>query len=475
LPQTATEEKKRRREEKTGQASAGPAAKTLAGQSAQRGTGVDGQKPTIGEDEILKVLVVGEEDSARDQHDRGIATAPPQQRMPVSRAGGPAKGPREPGRQAAESETETDSSSVVKTWSHPGTKPERASHAPRRESVAPETDGPVTEQEKPGPRVDAVAGHRHAQSVTKGISIAPAFVRIGAALVVVAALIAGGWWIWPAGPVHPEARYLPEDCDLFMSLNWQELVQTGFSQEPPETPGLTLARRCSVFLGNAKLQPGDIERINAGRLAGADQFVVVYRLTRSIDPEEIMGKKAFKKYDKDEVRGKPVYTLAGSAIAFPEEKLIVNGQTELVRSSVRRRGKGFSGPLCQFLETVDFSATCVVITPGLPPPFASAHLENAGDLATWVKGAVDSHRYGQTIRFLRSLRLGDERAAGRLQQSLQQSLAERAEDPENPEAVRQLLGSVQVSSAAGEVRIQLTLDADQLSKDALEGLKHVYD
>jgi hypothetical protein len=87
---------------------------------------------------------------------------------------------------------------------------------------------------------------------------------------------------------------------------------------------------------------------------------------------------------------------------------------------------------------------------------------------------VDSHRYGRKIQFLRSLRLDHEQAASQLQQSLQQSLAEAAEDSENTEAVRQMLASVQVSTAPGEVQIQLTLDADQLSKDVLEAVRHLF-
>jgi hypothetical protein len=317
--------------------------------------------------------------------------------------------------------------------------------------------------------------HRHAQPVPKDVSLLPALIRVAAIVAFGAAIIAGGWWLWPGSPVHPQARYLPENCDLFVSVHWQQLAKTGWTERRSQAPGLVLVDRCGVFLHNAKLQAGDIQRINAGRPAGGNTFVVVYRLTRPIDPEEVMGKNAFDDYGKEKVRGKTVYTLAGSAIAFPEENLIVNGPAELVQSAVRRRGKTFSGPLSPLLETLDFSATCVVVTPGLPSPLENSYLQGSANLASSVQGTVDTHEYGQTIQYLRSLRLGEnEEAASQLQQSLQQSITSAAEDPENPKSVRKMLASVQVSAAAGEVTIQLDLDADQLTAENLQALNQLY-
>jgi hypothetical protein len=297
-------------------------------------------------------------------------------------------------------------------------------------------------------------------------------------LAVVGGLLAGGWWLFSGGPVHPEARYLPARCHRFVSIRWPELAQSGFAEGRAKIPGLTLRERCAVFLRNAGLGPEEIERINAGQAADEVDFLIVYRLTRPVDPDEIMERPSFRlaKYEREEFRGLPMYRYgeADSAVAFPEESVILTGSTDLVRGALRRPRSGFRGPSSEMLETLDFSAMSVAVTDGVPRNLLDAHLDRDDPLARSIRGASDRFEYGATLHFVRELFVDGDTTPGRLQRSLENSLAQSADAPANSETVRQMLASVQVSAAEGKVQIHLDLEADQLSRDSLEALGRLF-
>jgi hypothetical protein len=299
-----------------------------------------------------------------------------------------------------------------------------------------------------------------------------------AVLVAVGALAAGGWWLFAGGTVHPQARYLPDQCNVFLSLKWPDLVQSGFGPTADEMCGLGLVERCSKFLENAGLQPADVERINAGQAADGSGLVLVYRLTRPVLPEEIMERPRFSqaRFEQGEVRGTPIYThvLTDRAIAFPEEQVIVNGEAALVQAALERRGRGYRGPASRLLESLDFSAMCVRLTVGVPPSLREAHLGQCAHLADSVHGTTDCFEYGPEIELVRVLHLDSGRAAGELQQGLQSSVAAAVQDPSAPGAVRQTLAAAKVSAAENTVLIRVTLDASQLSQYSRDSLSRLF-
>jgi hypothetical protein len=296
------------------------------------------------------------------------------------------------------------------------------------------------------------------------------------ALFALAAL--GGWWLFAAGPVHPEGRYLPARCEWFVSMRGEELAGSGLARRSDDLPGLALAKRCRTFLKNAGLAPRDVERINAGRAADGSGLLLVYRLARPIRPDEVMEKPSFRgaKYEEERIRGFPVYTnrLADSAIAFVEERVIVNGDAPLVLRAVRRPRRGFGGPASELLDGLDFSATSAGVWRGVPRSLRSGPWQPPADLAESIVGTTDCFNYGEKVDLRRVLHVPDAPTASRLQQSLQSSLAQAAGDRTHPEAMRRMLASVRVSAAEGHVSVELTVDADRLSDDSLESLGRLF-
>lgn len=378
-------------------------------------------------------------------------------------------------------------------------KPETPAEAAQGEADAPgvseKTELPDADHARPQPKaqpspreprllVEDSSTNRHAQSEPTNTAAAIGFLVIGAAVLGIAGLGAGTWWLFFSGsPLHPQARYLPAECREFVSLDWADVNRSGFDEPSQELPGLDLAltQRCRVFLANAGLQPGDLERINAGLTTNTPE-IVVYWLKRPVRPDELFAKPAmalFKAAKKDAgpaevIRGVPVYVYHDSALAFPEERAILSGKVPLVREILARRSKPCAAPLNQLLETLDFSATSIVATTGMPDALRLAHLKQHHELAASVWGTTDCYQYGPTIRFVRTLHVKDDASMWSLQQCLQTSLTQTARAQQSSSTVRSLLQGVRVSASGGTVRIELPLPASRLSKEALEALESLF-
>jgi hypothetical protein len=288
--------------------------------------------------------------------------------------------------------------------------------------------------------------------------------------------IAGAWWLVGGDAEHPEARYLPKECELFVSMGWAELAESDAADAVGAALGSRLIRRCEMFLRNAGLEPDDIERINAGRPRHSVDFLVVYRLNRPVPPEEVMNQPKFRgaEYERQVLRGVPVFVhpRVDSAVAFPEERVIVNGSASIVRDALRGRwGRGASTPL---VGNLDFSRAAVVATAGVPEPLYEAHLGQREDLVRSVRRTVDGFETESMIRFSRTLELVTPQSADEIRQVLADSLAAKAEDPATPRPVRQMLSSVKLPPADGAVRIELTLKSDELAGPSRRALRNLF-
>lgn len=347
------------------------------------------------------------------------------------------------------------------------------------EEPCPESETSVEKPERWVPAADEFESNRHAQPASSKNSMAGVFLLAAAVLLAIGGLVAGGRWLFSGAPVHPQARYLPEDCEWFSSLRWSELAQSGFVQAPRELPGLALVERCRTFLGNAGLSPETVERINAGRAADGSGTILVYYLTRPVRPEDVMGRSPFRgsgpaKYEQETVRGVHLYTCTSSAIAFPEERVIVNGDAQLVRKILRGRSRGFRDPLNQLVDTLDFSATCVMARPGEPKTLEGESLQKGLQKESRSQGVTDSFHYGPTVRLVRLMYFSDEQAIEDLRQSVQDSLREASQGRKTPEAVRQMLASAEVSNADGKIQIEFKLKASQLSPPVVQALARLF-
>ncbi|MGA2030891.1 MAG: hypothetical protein ABSG68_01430 [Thermoguttaceae bacterium] len=343
------------------------------------------------------------------------------------------------------------------------------------------------QHEPPAKPVEPIAPSAHqpahvsrAPSRQLKVAVAPAVKMAGATLLLLA-LLGGGWWLFFSGPrVHPQVRYLPEQCDLFLSMNWRELQRSGVEQAPQGLPGTMLVERCRRFLANAGLEAEDIERINAGRAAGGSGIVVVYRLTHAIQPEQIMNKPLFRAEQKstqtsETVCGTALYLFEVSAIAFPDPRTIVNGDTQLLRRVLTRGKAGLGEPLRRFVvKELDFTAANVAAMPGLPQPLSEAYLRDHADLAQSVCATTDRFAYGPSGLFVRTFHMADEAAAIELQQALTSSLAVAGQNAKTPPEVRQICESLRVSVWESKVTMRLTMPSSPLSDPARACLNQLF-
>ncbi len=308
-----------------------------------------------------------------------------------------------------------------------------------------------------------------------------------AVLVAVAGLSIGGTWLLSGSSGPPQARYLPRDCDLVVSLKWSELPPSGAAstrQKRPEKvaeelPGLMLVERCRLFLRNAGLRDEDVERVNAGRAADGSGMVVVYQLSRAVRAQVVADLHPFRSRRKsagpmETIGGVPLYSLGPTVIAFPEPQVVINGETELVRQILGRWSHGIAEPLRAYLQAADLSATSVVISARGPAPVLKDGLQVPSHLADMVRGTTASFRYGDPICLTQTFHLGDSRTYTELQTSLQSSLSAVAQDPKTPQSLRQALTQMQVSPSRGQVQIELALPAAQLQGKSLEILNRLF-
>jgi hypothetical protein len=346
-----------------------------------------------------------------------------------------------------------------------------------------EAQSPAVEEPAPKARpslLEVIAIRRHAQPSAGRPETRKAVGLACLAVVATALLLGGGWWMLFGGPSHPQARYLPDDCDLFLALKWKELADSGAPLTCKDAPGLSVAEQCTTFLNNAGLSAADVEQINVGRAADGSGVVFVYRLARPVQPEDIMKRSAFRGKRKsplsaqETVGGIPLYVPRSLAVAFPEPQVVVLGQIDLLRRTLGRRRHGFRGRLGRLVQDLDWSSAVSVAAAGVPGPLADAYLRGAGGPSGSLDGTTDEFRYGPTLRFARTFHLGKGSSPGEIQESLKTALAEAVNNPRTPAAARPVLSSIEVTAGEGKVRVETTLSADRFSADVVKSLSPLF-
>jgi hypothetical protein len=300
-------------------------------------------------------------------------------------------------------------------------------------------------------------------------------IGLGAAALV--ALAAGAWWLFSGPRIHPEARYLPAACQRFVSIRWSLLAGTGIDPSASEAPGLIPIQRCRIFLKNAAIEPAEVERINVGVAADGEGTLLVYRLTRPVRAEAILESPPFRDPQKRSpppktVGGVVLYPLGRTALAFPDSRTIVNGETDLLKETLARRGT-FADPLNRLLGTLDFSAPVVIASVGAGEPMQSL-LQRSGVKSEAISGTTDCFQPGPTVPLLCVLHLRDRRSADSVAAALQRAMLETAEDPKTAQAVRRLLAGSRVWAADGKVQVQWTVQGDATGVQSLALLKPLF-
>ncbi len=240
-------------------------------------------------------------------------------------------------------------------------------------------------------------------------------------------------------------------------------------------PGLIPIQRCRIFLKNAAIEPAEVERINVGVAADGEGTLLVYRLTRPVRAEAILERGPFRDPQKrprlpETVGGVVLYPLGRTALAFPDSRTIVNGETDLLKKTLVRRGTVFADPLNRLLGTLDFSAPVVIASVGVGEPMQSL-LQKSGVNDDAISGTTDCCRPGPTVLLLCVLHLREPRSADSVAEALKRAVLEVAQDPRTAEPVRRLLAGSRVWVAGGKVQVQWTAAGDATAAQLLALLR----
>jgi hypothetical protein len=340
--------------------------------------------------------------------------------------------------------------------------PQPAANPVRRRARRPE---PARRYYRPAlPIVDLLA-------IALGLAL-PVLKFAGLLLAVTTVLGLGWYWLQPA--IHPQARYLPENCRTVSLLPWRE-ANAWSMPESRTLPGGELLRRCRTLISNAGLAADDIERINAGDSGDGGELMIVYHLARPVEPQTIMKRPAFESirkseyYKKEIVRGVEVHLLGQTAIAFPEPQIMINGEVETVRAMVRSVGGRVDPAITALLDGLDGPAPAVAITSGVPASFAAEYLAGADHLKEAIRGTVDRYEYGPTVRFSRTLHLQQSTAAsaGPIAEAVSARIAQAARRPKTPPALEKVMTAVRVKPQGETVTLKLEVDSRLLNRAAL--------
>jgi hypothetical protein len=363
---------------------------------------------------------------------------------------------------AAAPDPPSEASPVSETSLEAAPVPETAPASPRKPSISV-------------PAAAAAPFNRHAIDEPRSNPLAMGIGLVAATLV---ALAVGGWWLFSDPPIHPEARFLPATCERFVSIRWSLLGSTGIDPTGSEAPGLIPIERCRIFLKNAAIKAAEVERINVGVAADGEGTLLVYRLTRPVRAEAILESAPFRSPKKgprlhETAGGVAIYPLGRTALAFPDSRTIVNGETDLLKKTLAQRGTALAGPLNRLLGTLDFSAPVVIASVGVGEPMQSL-VERSGVKSEAISGTTDSFRPGPTIPLLCVLHLRDRRSADSVAEALNRALLEVARDPKTADPVRRLLADSRVWAADGKVQVQLAAQGDATGVQPLALLKPLF-
>jgi hypothetical protein len=166
--------------------------------------------------------------------------------------------------------------------------------------------------------------------------------------------------------------------------------------------------------------------------------------------------------------------LDDTAIAFPDAKTSVNGETELIRNTLKRRRTNLAAPLKELFPSLDFSQVVLSIQAGVPRSLSDTVLRSRADAANLVLATIDEYQYGDTLRLNRTFHFHSADGVEEFRQALRGALDDEAKQAKTPEFVARFLSSIQITSADKQVRMEATLPRKQWTDKGLETVRRIF-
>ncbi len=272
-----------------------------------------------------------------------------------------------------------------------------------------------------------------------------------------------------------KAAYLPASANGYVAMKPHELFSSHAYRLSSGARPVPLADRCGKFLENAGIDPHRVIQVWVGRAATGESAIAVYELADPVDPDEVMRKKPFRRWENTEqketrIGGQRVFVVGPSAFAFPRPNLVVTGlEADMAEALSNPQGK-VGDPLKTLIPQLDLTRTLVAISPGIPREFAENKLDGQDDLTSQVVATTDEAEYSSKMQLSRTIHLADEAAAERFQAVVREKL-DAARDAAGREGeVGKALRAIALSRRGATVRLEATLLPEALTPAAVHAV-----
>lgn len=305
-------------------------------------------------------------------------------------------------------------------------------------------------------------------------------VAVVAVLVVVA--VVAGKMLFGGGGVTKAVRYLPDDCEVLVSLNADSVFKSKLYQKLEKDEAAKIQKAFGNMEKEIGLKPTDISRITVGTNISKRQAVVIIELNKAIDPKDLMKKAAESmkmfvpkdqkmEWKEEQVGGVTLYVhpveFRDEAYHFPDNKTFVVGMPKILRTILERKGPPAASSKTQTLVgqlkpsralTAAFDiGDQVSKLPPIPLPGAAEALKSATAAAVHADVGAD-------VQIAASLTFKEEDPAKKLQEEIDKGRAEFDKAEGAPAELRELLKNLKVSRSGKTISAEITITEALIDK-----------
>jgi len=340
----------------------------------------------------------------------------------------------------------------------------------------------------PPPLVDTggTPAQRYATRARRKTSKWPLIVVAVAIMLLAAGGLVAAWMLISGGSGASHAlRYLPDDCDVVLSVNVSPILDSKIYQRvKSENPEVDQTQQ--KFVQTFGVSFSDLSRITVGLKASKEEPVVVAEFAKSIDQKALLG-KLLSEWKDEKQGGYTVYVSPkrfDPSVCFPDDRTAIIGTTEQLKAVLERNGAAkFSSALQARVDQLDFSQALAVGAvipedvdlpelPGLPMgmPNPLAMLEG-------IQAATFHVHIGSDLRLSAAAVCKDAETAENMKAAVDGLLAMVRQGmegdqmtPDERQLARELMDSIEINRTGSNISLRMAISENVINR-ALDEMK----
>jgi hypothetical protein len=247
----------------------------------------------------------------------------------------------------------------------------------RREELARKKPiGKQIEDEEEDPAEDEPVRRRRLKKRKKEKKSAGMLIAVGMISLFLLLLVGGGggfaaWWFWPRN--NDPMKFMPDNCEMILSLKWDELEHSPAYQDLVKSPAWhnfndlqahLHQNNALVSAGIVRIWRGERSRVIAfGNPSASEDYIQVIQTKNAIKIDDFLsGDGGTAAFTKEKVGWHTMYVSANDAVCLVDSKtLLVASKKETLRSVLDRdKEPALSDGLKAALDKVNFSKPFVL-------------------------------------------------------------------------------------------------------------------